>query len=204
LQWPCCVDPTDIPEIIFPADWEQRQTLAAGETQTWIHKQLKQKIQGIDFKAGAYSEFAAALSDCPPLTLGFLANDKGDMKSPDFACFCFCPCSKQMAPWRAEKLSDTEEVLYQDVIRCKDRQFTPEGLEEHCRIVMNTSRDLESRFLHGMVHKYLESLFGRNHAAFKVSVPEPDHESTIESACSQNETAGINDGVIENLKQVCC
>ena len=133
---------------------------------------MHQQLQGIDFKAGAYSEFAAALSECSPLTLGFLASTEA---VDDVPCYCFCPCSKQMASWRAEKLADSEDLLFQDVTKCRDQQFTPEGLEEHCNAIMRNSGDLESRFLHGMVHKYLEALFGQSHAAFQIQAIDHSH-----------------------------
>lgn len=162
-------------------------------------------MQGHDFKAGAYSEFTAALSDCPPLTVGFLAQTDGVVNVP---WYCFCPCSAQMEPWRSEKLAGTEEIL--DVKKCADQQFTPEELEQHCRSTMTTSGDPESRFLHGMVHKYLESLFAKSHSAFAVPIPVPSDveakvEQTVESASTPKgtaETKNVDDGEIERLKEV--
>ena len=177
--------------------------MAAGETQTWIYGQLHRKLQGTDVKASAYSGFTAALSDCAPLTLGFLAESE--------ACHCFCPCSQQMGPWSAEKLASSEAVLYEGVLKCQDQQFTPEGLEQHCRDVMSNSTDSESRFLHGMIHKYLKSLFGQGHAAFKGPASEHgDDQAVVEEAKEEIPTAASlpargtihNSAEMDRLKQV--
>lgn len=173
-MWPSCVDVSALPPIRFPFDWEQRQTLAAGVTHTWIQRQLQQELQGIYVKAGAYSEFAASLSDCPALTSGFLASDNS-------ISFCFCPCSDQMEAWSVERLAETEEILYDGMEKCESQQLSPRGLVEHCRSTSNASGDLESRFLHGIIHKYLESVIG------------PSHEALRTQAVERNDTAAEKD-----------
>jgi hypothetical protein len=154
------VDPTDVPEVVLPVDWNEQQMLAVAATQTWIRKQQSQsQAKGEDVKYTYSCYFAAALSDCPAVTTAFHADP--------LRCFSFCPCSAQMGVWRSHRLSAKEEdVLFGGMLKCSNQQFTPQELVQHCEESMGNSVDMASRFLHSVVYKYLESLMGDTHEAF--------------------------------------
>ena len=155
-----------MPEVDFPIDWNEQQMLAVAATQTWIRKQQSERqAEGEDVKFTYCCYFAAALSDCPAVTTGFFADP--------LRGFCFCPCSAQMGVWRSHRLSEKEEtVLFGEILKCSNQQFSPEELLQHCQDTMENSVDLNSRFLHSVVYKYLESLVGESHEAFDFPITE--------------------------------
>jgi hypothetical protein len=149
-----------VPAVELPVDWNEQQMLAVAATQRWIRREQSQmQGNGEDLKFTYSCYFAAALSDCPAVTTAFHADP--------LRCFCFCPCSAQMGVWRSNRLSAKEEgVLFGGILKCSNQQFTPDELVQHCQETMGNSVDMDSRFLHSVFYKYLESLMGETHEAF--------------------------------------
>ncbi|CAB9509835.1 expressed unknown protein [Seminavis robusta] len=195
-MWPKSVDLADLPEVDLPADWNEQQMLAVVATQTWIRSQQQQPVGSPskeDPKATYCSYFAAALSHCPALTTAFYADDESSQS-------CFCPCSAQMGSWRSHRLSAKEEkVLFGETVKCESRQFTPVQLLEHCHETTQKSDDTDSRFLHSVVHKYLEALFGETHEAFDSLAEKQKAEM---EAAKQADAVTVSKELVEELDQL--
>jgi hypothetical protein len=148
-----------------------------------------------DPKQSDYLEFAAALKDFPALTTGFLvcptaSENDGDKKTV-MEC-CFCPCSAQMGPWRAAHLQKLEESVFNTIPKCDNKKLSPKALVEHCESVVNSCNDSESLFLHEVVHKYLEFLFGERGLAHSAFVPVRTTEKTARGIAEDDLQMQIN------------
>ena len=95
-------------------------------------------------------KFFKNLATCLPLTTGFDIEGSTDIK------YCYCPCGKDLANWRAEdenvnKLLDKEDVKIHD--GKKPKVFVPIGLMDHLKKIGG------SCILHFGTWNYIEKLY---------------------------------------------
>lgn len=173
-QWPRCMSKSDLPDILFPANWEQQQEHAVESAKAWIRQEQgegtgdaedenKKEEDSQSTDEMHYCQFIASLKHCPALTTGFLADGNRNDR-PVNTNICFCPCSAYMGEWQSQNRISVGGVnnsnMFDGLLKCSKQQYTPKDLLQHCEEVAGECGDSESRILHAIIHKYLECLFG--------------------------------------------